>query len=324
MDIQGISISGNKKVAIIGVGYVGASIAYSLMLRQLANELVLISKNKEAVEAEVMDIRHGIAYMGNVNIHSGDYADIADSDLIIVSAGRNRRPNESRLDMAIDNIQIAKDVSDEIKKYYTRGVVLIVSNPVDIITYKMNEWLGLPSGRVFGTGCILDTSRLNNVIADFVGLSANIINSQVIGEHGDSQVALWDKVTVASIPINEYCNAVGLDLTAEEKLKMEYKVKTMGTEIIKGKDRTHYGIATCVCFIADSILNNRPTVASVSSVLEGEFGIDKVALSLPSVIDHNGVSRRLVEKIDQEGLSKLKESATKLQNLIKIIDQGKA
>jgi L-lactate dehydrogenase len=176
----------------------------------------------------------------------------------------------------------------------------------------MTEWLELPDGMVFGTGCILDSSRLVNIIADYVELSSDAVSAQVIGEHGESQIALWGKITIAGIPIQEYCNTVGLPFTNEDRREMEYRVQNMGTEIIKGKGRTHYGIATCVCYIADAVLNRRTTIACVSSVFKGEYGIEGAAMSIPSVIGASGVERRLPDHLNDNEYKRLKESVAKL------------
>ena len=194
-----------KKISVIGAGYVGATIAYALDLKGIANDIVLIDINKDKARAEADDIRHGIAAMGESAVRAGSYADCADCDLIIVTAGRNRLPNESRLDMIQDNIGIMKDVSDEIARYYTRGAVMIVSNPVDLLTYYCDRRLGLPNGTVFGTGCILDTSRLVRAAADYFNIRAAAVNGYVIGEHGESQVPVWSAMKVSGVAVEEYC-----------------------------------------------------------------------------------------------------------------------
>ena len=305
-----------RKVAIIGAGYVGASITYALMLKELAREIVLIDINRNTAKGEALDIRHGIPYMGSAIIYDGDYSDCSDCDLIIITAGRNRMSNESRLDMAQDNALIAKDVVNRLLKHYTKGVILVVANPVDVITYKIASWTGLPNGMVLGTGCILDSSRFVSAISDFVGLNTEVINGVIVGEHGESQIPVWSKVTVAGMPIKEYCNSVGLKFTSAEKEEIALSVKQMGTEIIRCKGRTHYGIATCVCYIADAILNRRATIASVSSVLTGEYGANNVALSLPSIISCNGVEKRIVDHWDDVEIELFKKSAEKLRKHI--------
>lgn len=287
---------GNRKVAIVGAGYVGASIAYALALRDVAREIVLIDINNKKTDGEAKDIRHGLPAMGTADLYAGEYQDCIDCDLIIITAGRGRKPGESRLDLTNENVRIMRSVISEIKKYYTRGVILIVSNPVDILTFKASEWMGLPNGIVFGTGCILDSSRFVRSIADYIGLNTGVINGYVVGEHGDDQVPIWSHVTVGAIPIDEYCSDVGIVWNQDTRDRISTQIKTMGSDIIRAKNRTHYGIATCVCHLADAIVNQRPSIASVSSVLMGEHGCRGVALSVPSVVGPAGVQQRIREK----------------------------
>ena len=287
---------GNRKVAIIGAGYVGSSIAYALALRDVAREIVLIDINHEKTDGEAKDIRHGLPTMGTADLYAGDYSDTADCDLIIITAGRGRKPGESRLDLTNENVKIMRSVVDEIQKYYTRGVILIISNPVDILTFKVSEWMDLPNGMVFGSGCILDSSRFVRTIADYVELSTGVVNGYVVGEHGDGQVPVWSHVTVGGNPIDEFCNDMKIAWNDEIKRQIADQTKVMGSEIIKEKNRTHYGIATCVCQLADAIINMRPTICSVSSVLMGEHGCRGVALSVPSVVGPSGVQQRIREK----------------------------
>lgn len=293
-------VVGNRKVAIIGAGYVGSSIAYALALRDIAREIVLIDINKEKTIGEAYDIRHGIPSMGTADLYAGDYSDCADCDMIIITAGRSRKPGETRLDMTNENVKILNSVILEIKKYYTRGVILVISNPVDILTFKATEWMDLPDGYVFGTGCMLDTSRFVRCVADYTNLSTGVINGYLVGEHGDGQIPIWSKVTVGGIPIEEYCHEVGLEWNEDIRSEISEKTKIMGSEIIKAKGRTHYGIATCVCHLADAVINQRATIVSVSSVLLGEHGVRDVALSVPSVVGASGVIQRIREKWSPE------------------------
>lgn len=296
MQQRKIRTLGNRKVAIIGVGYVGASIAYALALRDVAREIVMIDINRDKTDGEAKDIRHGLPTMGTADLYAGDYSDCEDCDLIIITAGRRRNPGESRLDLTNENVNIMRSVIDSIQKYYTRGVILIISNPVDILTYKAAEWMGLPNGMVFGSGCILDSSRFVRTIADYFELSTGVINGYVVGEHGDNQVPVWSHVTVGGIPIDEFCYESKIAWNEEIKKQLSHQTRVMGSEIIASKGRTHYGIATCVCQLADAVINQRPTIASVSSVLMGEHGCRGVALSVPSVVGAVGVQQRIREK----------------------------
>lgn len=312
-------VIGNRKVAIIGAGFVGSSIAYALALRDIAREIVLIDRNIEKAEGEAWDIRHGLPLMGTADLYSGDYSDCEDCDLIIITAGRNRKDGENRLDLIQDNIAILKDVVNSIKKYYTRGVVLVISNPVDILTYKVSEWLGLPDGMCFGTGCMLDTSRFVRSIADYVELNTGVVNGYIVGEHGDSQIPIWSKVNVAGIPIDEYCEERGIPWGEKNRDDITRKTREMGGKIIHAKGHTHYGIATCVCCIADSVINMRPTISTVTTSLMGEYGVKDVALSVPSVIGPAGVQQRLREKWNPEEYRGFFDAVQKMREVLKTL-----
>ena len=297
----------SKKVAVIGAGYVGSSIAYTLLIKSIANEVVLIDKNEEKCFAEISDIRHGIPSMGSSCIYSGSYEDIKDCDLIIITAGRNRRPGETRMDLMTDNLSTTRLIADEIKKHYTGGVVLIVTNPVDIITKKMTQWLDLPTGRVFGTGCLLDSSRLICIIAEYIGVQTDSVSAYIIGLHGEGQVILWSKVLIDGKPVTFEINT---------QKEIEDRVTGMGTSIIKGKSRTHYGIAISIGFIADTILNDQSVTLSVSSVLSGEYGVHDIALSLPSIVNSKGIERVLTETLSKEEYTRFKQVAAHMKKRI--------
>lgn len=311
---------GNRKAAIIGAGYVGSSIAYALALRDIARQIVLIDINGEKTQGEAKDIRHGLPGMGTADLYAGDYSDCVDCDMIIITAGRGRKPGETRLDLTNENVKIMKSVIDSIKPYYTRGVILIISNPVDILTFKAAQWMSLPNGIVFGSGCILDSSRFVCTIADYVGLSTGVVNGYVVGEHGEAQVPVWSHVTVGGIPVAEYCQNAGLDWNDDIKKELSKRTRTMGAEIIAAKGRTHYGIATCVCQIADAVINFRPMIASVSSVLMGEHGVRDVALSVPSVVGPSGVQQRIREKWDPEEYRGFFDGAEHIKEIRSIIE----
>ena len=308
---------GNRKVAIIGTGFVGATIAYALALRDIAREIVLIDIQSEKAHGEAKDIRHGLPSMGTADLYEGNYSDCADCDLIVITAGRNRHIGESRLNMAEENVKIAQAVVESIKEYYTRGVLLFITNPVDIIVQKASEWMDLPNGLIIGTGCMLDTSRLVRTIADYTDLNTGVINGYIVGEHGDSQVPIWSRVTVGGIPIDEYCEVMKIKWDCDTKSTISEQTKKMGAEIIEAKGKTHYGIATCVCHIADAIINQRPTIASVCSPLMGEHGVRDVSLSVPSVIGPAGVQQRIRERWAPEEYRAFFDSVDSVRNVLK-------
>lgn len=306
----------NRKVAIIGAGFVGASIAYALTVKDLASEIVLIDTDEKKAMGEAKDIQHGIPYMGTSSVRAGTYEDCKNCDLTIITAGRNRRYGESRLDMISDNITTMRDVVDSIRPYYTHGVILVVSNPVDILTHKCAEWMDLPNGRVLGTGCILDTSRLVRRIADYTGLNIEAVKCNIVGEHGDTQFPVWSRLAIAGVPMQEYCSNVGLAWGDEQKMMLYNQVRRMGEQIIAAKEKTHYGIATCVCSLAAAVLNQRLTVAPVTSPLEGEYGITGVSLSIPSIVGVNGVEHRLEEHWTDRERESLRRSGEVLKRTL--------
>ena len=269
-----------RKISIIGTGAVGSAIAYAIMMRGLADKIVLIDTNKKLANAELLDIKHGLHNIPCAELVCGDYSDIKDSSIIIVTAGRSRREGESRLDLAQDNIKIAAKIAENIKTYYNTGVVIVVSNPVDVITYYMTKHLNLEKGKVFGTGCMLDSSRLSAILTDYLGKNVEI---PVIGEHGNSQIPLW--------------SAIGeCGLSESQKAAMEDNVRSMGAEIIAGKGKTFFGIATCVAVLTETIIKNKPTKLCISTVLNGEYGIKDAALSVPCIVDSIGV--KIIENLN--------------------------
>lgn len=310
------STLGNGKVAIIGAGFVGASIAYALTLRDVAREIVLIDIDSKKVYGEVKDICHGLSFMGTAELYAGDYSDCEDCDLIIITAGRGRREGESRLDLLNDNLKIMRGVVDAIKEYYTRGVIMVISNPVDIMTNVVAQWMELPSGMVFGTGCVLDTSRFIRVLSDYLDLSTGVISGYIVGEHGDSQVPIWSQVIVEGVPIDEYCKNVGIEWNKAVKDRIAYETKKMGAEIIEAKKKTQYGISTCVCYLADAILNQKPVIASVCSPLSGKYGGEKITISVPSIIGSSGVHQRIQECWSPEENDAFRCSVEKIRHLL--------
>ena len=319
MDSRLINKVTHRRVAIIGVGFVGSSIAYALTITNLAREIILIDVDQEKAMGEALDIQHGMPGLGSSSVRAGDYSDCVDCDLIIITAGRNRRPGESRLDMITDNVKIIRNVAEQIRPYYTRGVIMIVSNPVDVLTYECDRLMGLPNGRVFGTGCILDTSRLVREIANYTHLKTEAVKCNIVGEHGDSQFPVWSRLSIAGIPMEEYCGNVDLPWNETIREEIFSSVRGMGAEIIAAKGRTHYGIATCVCSLADAVLNQRLTIATVTTPLQGEYGCRDVALSVPSIIGVNGVEQRIREVWTPQEYEEFQNSADKVAAAIRTI-----
>ena len=305
-----------RKVVIIGAGFVGSSVAYALTLRNIAHEIVLVDIDRDKADGEAFDIRHGVPSIGDTAVYAGEYSDCTDCDLIIITAGVGRKPGQSRRDLAAENIGIMHNVIESIKPYYSGSVILIISNPVDVLTYKVNGWLKLPRGRVFSSGCSLDTSRLVSCLADYFEVSTRLIDAVVIGEHGDAQIPLWSAVRIAGAPIDRYCKEFGVEWDDRIQSDLALKTKKMGAGIIKRKGKTNYGIATCACDIADSVVNNKPAIFSVSSVLNGEYGQENVSLSLPSIVDASGVSRTIPAVLNENEFADFANAANAVRVLL--------
>lgn len=307
-----------KKITIIGSGYVGSTIAYAMVLCDIVDEIALIDRNFDKAESEINDIRHGFPFVGDTVLRNGSYEDCEDSDIIILAIGRNRKSNESRLDLANDNIIISKEYVDKIKPYYRDNILIVVTNPIDIITQKVTEWLGTKYGRVFGTGCILDSSRFIREIADYLCIDIKDVRGMVIGEHGDSQVHLWSQVRIKGYQLKEYCNNNNVKWNDNIILEIDKKVVNMGAKIIAGKGRTQFGIATCAVDLVNAIIKDKRILVPVSSEMQGEYGIKNVSLSYPSVIGANGILERKKVELDKNELDCFVKSAN---NLIERISQ---
>ncbi|MEG2378375.1 MAG: L-lactate dehydrogenase [Clostridia bacterium] len=285
---------GKTKVAIIGAGFVGAASAYAMALRQVCTELVLIDVAVDKAAGEVDDIKHGLPFLGQMTIYSGGYECVKDCDVIVVTAGANRKPGETRLDLAKKNASIGRGIADSIMEHYNGGVILVVANPVDILTYLFTKWTGLPKGMVLGTGTSLDTIRFRSALASRTGIDVSNIHGYIIGEHGDSQVAAWSNTHIAGIQVDDYCEKNGILLNNTVKAEILDEVKTDGAKIIKRKGATYYGIAVCVATHVDSLLRDCDTIRTMSTVMSGEFGVTDVAVSLPTIIGATGAKKVLV------------------------------
>jgi len=308
-----------SKVAIIGAGFVGASTAFALAMKQLVNEMVIVDVARDKAAGEALDINHGLPFIGQMDIYDGDYSDCADCDAIIVTAGVNRKPGESRIDLAKKNLIIAKEVTNNVMKHYTRGVILVVSNPVDILTYKIQKWSGLPEGRVLGTGTVLDSSRFRYLLSEKLDVDVKNVHGYIIGEHGDTQLPLWSATHIAGKNIREYFDDPKYGITEEYRREIIEKVKSAGAKIIGKKGATYYAIAISVNTILESLLKNQNTIRTVSSVINNKYGIDDVALSIPAVLNSNGVKEVMDLSMTEDELALLHHSAEQLQSILEAV-----
>jgi len=265
-----------KKISVIGAGLVGATSVYSMMLKEIADEIALIDIDDKRSNAEVWDIRHGFPELSKTVVKKGTYADCKDSDVIVITAGVARKVGESRNDLLMKNSKIMEAICSEIKATNTSAVVIVVSNPVDVLANHAAKFLNLPKGRVLGTGCTLDTSRMVALLAERLNKPASSINAPVVGEHGDEQIVLWDEVTIDGKPAN---------FSDAERIELAEAVKKAGMTIIEGKGKTYYGIATTVCAIATAVLLDRPMKYAVSVPNDTE----EKALSMLCTIAKDGI-----------------------------------
>lgn len=310
-------IKAKSKVAIIGSGFVGASTAFAMALNGLVAEMVLIDVNKEKAFGEAMDINHGLSFLSPMSVYSGDYSDCKDCDIIIITAGVNRKPGETRLDLAKKNVSILKDITNNIMKYYNHGVILMVSNPVDVLTYMFQKWSGLPVGRVVGSGTVLDSSRFRYLLSEKFGVDVRNIHGYIIGEHGDSQIPIWSAANIAGMKLDDYCQAHNVPFGKDERSVIADEVKKAGATIIKNKGATYYAIAITVNRIVEALLKDQNSIMTVGSVINGLYGINDVALSLPSIVNSNGIDRILEINLHEDEIKALQQSAEQINTILK-------
>ena len=313
----------SKKIVILGAGNVGATIAFTLTVEGVAGEIVLIDINKEKAKGEAMDIIQGTAFCPSVNIYAGDYPDAVGADIVIVTVGIARKPGQTRIDLANTNVGIAKSVMDQILPYAPDAIYLVVSNPVDVLTYKILKHTGLPKNQVFGSGTMLDTSRLRTLIAEYVNVSPQNVHGYVLGEHGDSSVMPWSVIKVGGMGLIDFCKQtkLGASSTDENMLKnIEEDVRTAGAKVIAGKGATYYAIALSVKQICDCIIRDTGSIMTVSGMMDGEYGISDVAISLPFIVDKNGIQQSIVTPLEDAEVEMLRRSADTLKGIIKSLN----
>ena len=309
-----------KKVTIIGAGAVGATTAFALLTRGVASEVVLIDINTERALGEALDIKQATPFIDNCDIYAGSYDDAIGSDVVIITSGIGRRPGQSRLELVQTNVGIIKQISADIVRVAPNAIYIIVANPVDILTYAFLKYTGLPKNQVFGTGTVLDTIRLRTRLAEIYNVNKQQVHANVLGEHGDTSFVAWSNATIAGVPLDEYNGAIASayhipnEYTHED---VEKYVKKSGGKIIARKGCTVYGIGMTSTHIVKSISGNAETAMTISSLHEGEYGIKDVCLSSLSLVDHTGVRSIITQKLADEELKRLHESAEALKEVIK-------
>ena len=316
MEMNCFKCTNVRKVVMIGCGFVGSACCFSLMQSGLFSEMVLIDADKAKAEGEALDISHGVPFSKPIKIYAGDYDDIKNASLIIISAGANQKPGETRLDLVKKNISIFKSIIPEIKKRDFKGILLIVANPVDILTTVAIKLSGLPENRVIGSGTVLDTARLKHELGNHLNVDPRSVHAFIIGEHGDSEIAAWSSANVSGIPLHNFCEMRGHFNHEEATKKIAEDVKNSAYEIISRKKATYYGIAMAVKRICEAIARDEKSILPISSMLHGEYGIEGISLSMPAIVGKDGVETLVPIQLNDEEESKLRLSAKTLQDTL--------
>lgn len=309
------------KITVIGAGSVGAAIANDIMVQGIASEVILIDINKEKAFGEALDIYQGVPFCSPAIVRSGGYPDAAGSNIVIITSGLPRKPGQSRLELAQTNVNILKDITPQIVQYAPDAIYIIVSNPVDILTYVFTKISGIPEHHIMGSGTVLDTSRLQSELARRFRISPKNVHAHVYGEHGDSQFVPWSLATIANNKITVYKDRVdphmGIDWDGDcDYAEVEQFVKTSGGQVIKAKGATFYAVAIAVCHICKCIINGAGTALTVSAMMHGEYGVDDVCLSGLSLVGKHGIHTKILAPLNEEETAKMQASAAKLREII--------
>lgn len=309
-----------SKVSIIGSGFVGATTAYTLALSGTVTDIVLIDINKDKAEGDALDISHGVPLISPVEVYAGDYEDAKGSDIIIITAGAAQKPGETRLDLVKKNTAIFKDMVAKLLKVNDKAIYLIVTNPVDILTYITYRISGLPYGRVLGSGTVLDSSRFRYLLSRHCNIDPRNIHGYIIGEHGDTELAAWSITNIAGTPIDNYCNLCGKACEKDFRDEIFEDVVKAAYKIIDKKGATYYAVALAVRRIVEAIFRNENSILTVSSPLTGQYGVTDVALSLPSIVGQSGVVKVLDLPLSDEEIKAFRNSADTMKRVIKELD----
>lgn len=307
----------SNKVTIIGAGSVGSTIAFNMVVTGIASEIVIIDINDEKAHGEAMDIRQGVPFCSPVNIYAGTYEDAEGSDIVVLTSGMPRKAGQSRLELSQVNVDITKQIIPQIVKHAPNAVYIIVSNPIDVLTYLFHKISGLPANQIIGSGTTLDTARLRTGLSETFNISQQNVHAYVFGEHGDSSFVPWSLANISNIPIKQYMDCLPADKRPElNYAEIEDYMRKSGSRIIASKGATFYAISMSVCHICKCLFSGIDTTLTVSTMMNGEYGINDVCLSTLSVVNRNGVEGKLAVPLTDEEVAKLHKSADNLKNVI--------
>ena len=312
-----------NKISIIGTGSVGSTIAYTLTVMGIASEIVMIDINNEKALGEALDIRQGTPFCGACSVYAGSYSDANNSDIVILTSGIARRPGQSRLELAQTNVDITKTIIPEITKHAPDATYIIVSNPVDVLTYTFCKKSGLPENRIIGSGTILDTSRLRARLSEYYNISQSNVHAYVFGEHGDSSFIPWSVANISNVPINDcdrLIKCTGIEMPDFNREDVERYVRKSGGVVIERKGATFYAVSASVCHICKCLLTGIDTTMTVSTMMHGEYGVEDVALSVLNIIGKDGARSKVLVPLTDEEKAKLVKSAETLKEVINKLD----
>lgn len=305
-----------RKVAMIGCGFVGSASAFTLMQSGMFSEMVLIDADRDKAEGEAMDISHGVPFAGNMKIYAGNYDDIVDAFIIIISAGAGQKPGETRLDLVNKNVAIFKSIIPEIVKRNYEGILLVVANPVDILTQIAIKLSGFSENRVIGSGTVLDSARLRYKLGEHLAVDGRSVHAFIVGEHGDSEVAVFSSANVSGVKLDDFCEMRGHYRHKESTETIAKQVKNCAYEIIEKKQATYYGIAMAIKRICEAIVKDEKSILPVSHMIHDICGINNVVLSMPAIVGKNGLESEVPIELNGEEALKLKQSADSLSEIL--------
>lgn len=308
------------KISIIGAGNVGMRYAYALMMSGLARKIVIVDIDKKRVEGEVMDLSHGAPYISPVEVIAGDYSDIRDSDLVVITAGKKQSPGQARLELAKDNILIYKKIIPEIMKYADESIILVVTNPVDVLSYAAYRISGKPANEVIGSGTVLDTARFRFLLASHCKIDSHNVHAYILGEHGDTEFPVWSSAIIGGVLFKDYCHICREEANCDHPEELEnifLEVRDSAYKIIERKGETSYGIGLALVRITQAIIHDENAILPVSYLVEDYYGINDVYLSLPAVLNRQGVREILKVEFDTKERHQLENSGAAIKKVIK-------
>jgi L-lactate dehydrogenase len=308
--------TGSRKVGVIGTGLVGSSFAYALMIKGLASELVLVDANREKAEGEMMDFNHGLSFTRPMKITAGSFADLAGCQVVVLTAGASQKPGESRLDLVARNAKIFRSIVPEVEKSNPTGILLVATNPVDILTYIAVKESGLSATKVIGSGTILDTSRFRFLLGQYYGVDTRSVHAYIIGEHGDSEIPLWSLANIGGVRLQEFAPLKSKNYDQTEMDALFHEVRDSAYEIIRRKSATYYAIGLGLVSIVEAILGDHRSVLSISTLMTGQYGVQDICLSLPCVVGAAGVEDILTLNLSAEEEEGFQKSAAKLKQTL--------